>query len=57
MCPLILILPFIALPILWLLPLSIGIPLYGIVLALAIAAYVMRPSGPCAARSQLEWRL
>lgn len=35
MCHLILILPFIALPILWLLPLSMGIPLSGIVLALA----------------------
>lgn len=41
MCHLILALPFIALPMLWLLPLSIGVPLYGVVLALAVAVYVM----------------
>lgn len=41
MCHLILLLPVVALPMLWLLPLSIGIPLYGVVLALAIGAYVM----------------
>jgi membrane-bound ClpP family serine protease len=41
MCHLILALPFVALPMLWLLPLSVGIPLYGVVLVLAIAVYVM----------------
>lgn len=41
MCHLILAMPFIALPMLWLLPLSVGVPLYGVVLALAAAAYVM----------------
>ena len=41
MCHLILALPFVALPMLWLLPWSLGIPLYGVVLALAVAAYVM----------------
>lgn len=41
MCHLILALPFVALPMLWLLPWSVGIPLYGIVVVLAVAAYVM----------------
>jgi len=41
MCHLILALPFIALPMFWLLPLSIAAPLYCVVLALAIGAYVM----------------
>ena len=41
MCHLILLMPVLALPMLWLLPLSIGVPLYGVVLVLSIAAYVM----------------
>jgi len=41
MCHLILALPFVALPMLWLLPLGIGVPLYSVVASLAIAAYVM----------------
>ena len=41
MCHLVLFLPVFALPMLWLLPLSLGIPLYGVVVALAIGAYVM----------------
>lgn len=41
MCHLILLLPIIALPMLWFLPLSIGVPLYGFVLIIAFGAYVM----------------
>lgn len=41
MCHLILAMPVLALPLLWLLPFDIGGPLYGVVLALAFAAYVM----------------
>ncbi len=41
MCHLILLLPIITLPMLWLLPLSIGVPLYGLVLIVAFGAYAM----------------
>lgn len=41
MCHLILLLPIIALPMLWLLPLGIGVPLYSLVLILAFSVYVM----------------
>ncbi len=41
MCHLILALPFVALPMLWLLPPGIGIPLYGFIVALAIWVYAL----------------
>jgi membrane protein implicated in regulation of membrane protease activity len=41
MCHLILFLPIIALPMLWLLPLGIGVPLYGLVLIVAVGAFTM----------------
>lgn len=41
MCHLILLLSIIALPLLWLLPLGIGVPLYSLVLILAFSVYVM----------------
>ena len=41
MCHLILLLPIITLPMLWLLPLSIGVPLYGLVLIVTFRAYAM----------------
>ena len=41
MCHLILLLPIIGLPMLWLLPLTIGVPLYRLVLILTFGVYVM----------------
>lgn len=41
MCHLILLLPVVALPMFWLLPLRVAAPIYGVVLVLAVAAYVM----------------
>lgn len=41
MCHLILALPFLALPVLWLAPPGIGVPVYAASLAVAVAAYVM----------------
>ena len=41
MCHLILLLPIISLPVLWLLPLSIGLPVYGLALAFALWVYVL----------------
>ena len=41
MCHLILLLPVIALPVLWLLPLPIGLPVYGLALAIALWVYAL----------------
>lgn len=41
MCHLILLLPVISLPVLWLLPLPIGLPVYGLALAFAFWVYVL----------------
>jgi len=41
MCHLILGLPIIALPLLWLLPLTVAFPLYVLILALTVAAYLL----------------
>ena len=40
MCHLILMLPVLGLPVLWLLPLSQALPVYGVILALSILVYV-----------------
>lgn len=44
MCHLLLLLPLLALPLLWLLPLSVGVPLYGgvVVLSVVIYAFALR---------------
>ena len=41
MCHLILLLPIISLPVLWLLPLSLGLPAYALTLALALWVYAL----------------
>lgn len=40
MCHLILMLPVLGLPVLWLLPLSQALPIYGVILALSVVVYV-----------------
>ena len=41
MCHLVLLLPVLALPVFWLWPLSIAIPVYGLAVALSLAVYVL----------------
>jgi membrane-bound ClpP family serine protease len=41
MCHVLLLLPVIALPVLWLLPLPIGLPVYALALAIALWVYVL----------------
>ena len=41
MCHLLLFLPVIALPVLWLLPLSVALPIYGLAVALVLWIYVL----------------
>src|SRR3972149_9130732 len=41
MCHLVLALPLVALPVLWLLPFNAAVPLYGMVVALSIVVYIL----------------
>ncbi|MCE9687298.1 NfeD family protein [Shewanella sp. AS16] len=41
MCHILLVLPFLALPLFWLLPQAVAVPIYGIVLILSIAIYLL----------------
>ncbi|OGA52368.1 MAG: hypothetical protein A3G24_21075 [Betaproteobacteria bacterium RIFCSPLOWO2_12_FULL_62_13] len=41
MCHLVLALPLVALPVLWLLPFNAAVPLYGMVVALSAAVYIL----------------